>query len=77
MAREGVAFRKYPTFYSLAERQGVLLGSAYKVCDCAKFFTYYIAEAQKSVFSQLLAQVNFSSFFLWMAQQMLAIKSKK
>ena len=30
LAREGLAFLKYPVFHSLAERQGVLLGSLYK-----------------------------------------------
>ena len=64
LTREGVAFHKYPAFHCLAERQGVRLGSSYKRSDCAKQFTYYIAEAQRSVFLQSLSQVNFFSFLM-------------
>ena len=64
LAREGLAFHKYPTFHSLVERQGVRLGSSYRGCDSAKLFTYYIAEAQRSVFLQSLSQINFFSFLM-------------
>lgn len=46
LAREGAAFHKYPAFH---ECQGLQLGSSYKRSDCVKQFTYYIAEAQRSV----------------------------
>ena len=46
LAREGVTFLKYPTFHALVERQGVNIGSSYKHADCAKTFTYFIAESQ-------------------------------
>ena len=39
LAREGLAFLKYPLFDALAERQGVELGTSYKIADSAKFFT--------------------------------------
>jgi hypothetical protein len=64
LAREGIAFQKYPVFHCLAERQGVQLGSTYKRSDCAKLFTYYIAEAQRSSFLQRFSQVNFFSFLM-------------
>ena len=64
LAREGVAFHKYPAFHCLAERQGVRLGSSYKRSDCAQQFTYYIAEGQRNVFQQSLSQVNFFSFLM-------------
>ena len=64
LAREGVAFHKYPASHCLAERQGVRLGSSYKRSESAKQFTYYIAEAQRSMFLQSLLQVNFFSFLM-------------
>ena len=33
LAEEGVAFAKYPSFHSLAEKQGVNLGSSCKGSD--------------------------------------------
>ncbi len=41
LAREGIAFLKYPPFHALAESQGVELGSSYKRADCAKTFTHF------------------------------------
>ena len=64
LARGGLAFLKSPVFHSLAERQGVLLGSSYKGSDCVKHFTYYIAEAQRSIFMQSLSDVSFFSFLM-------------
>jgi len=54
IAREGVAFLKYPVFHNLAERQGVNLGASYKRNDCAKLFTHFIAEAQRRKFMSFL-----------------------
>ncbi len=65
LAKEGVAFAKYPTFHSLAERQGVNLGSSYRGSDYAQQFTYYIAEAQRGAFVDLLSsKVRFVSFLM-------------
>ena len=40
------------------------MGSSYKRSESAKQFTYYIAEAQRSMFLQSLSQVNFFSFLI-------------
>ena len=39
LAREGLAFLKYPLFDALAEWQGAELGTSYKIADNARFFT--------------------------------------
>ncbi len=49
IAREDIAFLKYPAFHALAERQGVNLGTSYRRNDCAQQFIYYIAKAQKTI----------------------------
>ena len=54
LAREGIAFLKYPPFHALAESQGVELGSSYKRADCAKTFTHFIAESQRQNFLHFL-----------------------
>lgn len=64
LAREGLAFLKYPSFHALAVRQGVELGSAYKRSDCAKVFTHFIAEAQRKQFLDSLSDVRFFSFLM-------------
>ena len=52
LAREGLAFLKYPAFHDLAVRQGVELGYSYKRNDCAKLIVHFIAEAQRNYFLQ-------------------------
>lgn len=64
LAREGIAFLKYPVFHALAERQGVKLGSSYKRNDCAKLFIHFIAEAQRKDFLTMIAKTNFISFMM-------------
>ncbi len=50
--------------HSLAEKQGVNLGSSYKGSDYAKQFTYYIAEAQRIYFYESLANKTYVSFLM-------------
>ena len=65
IAREGLAFLKYPALHALAERQGVELGSSYKRNDCASLFVHYIAEAQRNAFLQSIsAKIKFFSFLM-------------
>ena len=64
LAREGIAFFKYPTFHALAESQGVDIGSSYKGADCAKTFTHFIAESQRQSFLHSLSTTKFFSFFM-------------
>ena len=46
MAKEGLAFQKYPALHELEAQHGVDLGFAYKTKDSAKTFTHFIAESQ-------------------------------
>ena len=64
LAKEGIAFLKYPIFHSLAEQQGVTLGSSYKGSDNARLFTDHIAEAQRNMFYQSSADIHFISFMM-------------
>ena len=66
LAREGLAFLKYPSFHALAERQGVELGSSYKIADSARIFTHFTAESQRQQFCQSLSTTStlFFSFLL-------------
>ena len=50
LAKESLAFRKYPALHALEERHGVDLGFAYKTKDSAKKFTHYIAKDQRQSF---------------------------
>lgn len=65
MAKEKVAFRKYPALYALETRHGVNLGEAYKTKDSAKNFTHFIADTH----SQMLT----STVSSWMDQLMQAM----
>ena len=64
LAKEGVAFVKYPVFHSLAERQGVDIGSTYKTPDSARLFTHFIAESQRQIFLSSLSSTPFFSFLV-------------
>ena len=66
LAREGLAFLKYPAFRELPECQEVELGSTYKRSDCAKVFTHFIAEAQRKLLLDSLSGVRFFSMAQWM-----------
>ena len=61
LAREGIAFLKYTAFHSLAERQGVNIGSSYKG---AETFTHFIAESQRQSFLQSMSTTKFFSFLM-------------
>ena len=60
MAKESVAFAKYPSLLELEKRHGVDLGHAYTAAaDSAKLFTCFIAKSQqKSFFSTLYQTVR-------------------
>ena len=64
MAKEKIAFRKYPTLHNLEVHHGVNLGISYKTKDSAKNFTHYIAMAQRQQFFQSLQGVSFYSFII-------------
>lgn len=55
MAKERMAFRKYPALHDLESRHGVDLGTAYKTKDSARSFTHYIADTQRQNFVQMLS----------------------
>ena len=61
VAKEGVAFRKYP---ALEERHGVDLGFAYKTDESAKTFTHFIAESQRQCFLDKCSSKFFYSFLM-------------
>ncbi len=69
IAREGIAFLKYPVFHALAERQGVNLGTSYRRNDCAKQFIYYIAKAQKNHLVEVLKEKNFDGWLHRLCKQ--------
>ena len=64
MAKESLAFRKYPALHALEERHSVDLGFSYKTSDSAKTFTHYIAQSQRQSFLHSLSSSNFYSFLM-------------
>ena len=60
LAREGIAFLKYPTFHALASSQGVNIGSSYKGADCAK--TFHALHSRKSATGLSSGYVYYSFF---------------
>ena len=64
MAKENMAFRKYPALHELEVRHGVDLGESYKTKDSAKIFTHYIAESQRQGFFHSLSTAHFFSFLM-------------
>ena len=50
MAKEGMAFSKYPALYNLESQHDVDLGLAYTNDVSAKSFTHYIALSQRDRF---------------------------
>ena len=50
MAKESIAFAKYPSLLELEKRHGVDLGHAYTTADSAKLFTGCIAKSQRQSF---------------------------
>lgn len=50
MAKESIAFSKYPALLQLEERHGVDMGHAYGTAESAKSFTGFIAKSQRQGF---------------------------
>lgn len=65
MAKEGMAFKKYPIMHALEERHGVDLGFSYKSPPSAKMFIHYIAQNQReSLLNSLSTTSSFYSFLM-------------
>ena len=64
MARECLAFAKYPALHKLELRHGVDLGQVYKTKDSAKLFSHYIAEGQRQELFKSLSTSCFYSFLM-------------
>ena len=64
MARECLAFAKYPALHELKLRHGVDLGQAYKTKDSAKLLSHYIAEGQRQELFESLSTSYFYSFLM-------------
>lgn len=65
MAKEGMAFKKFPALHALEERHEVDLGFSYKNAPSAKTFTHYIAESQRQSFlASFFATSSFYSFLM-------------
>ena len=64
LAKENLAFRKYPAIHQLESRHGVDLGQSYTTKDSAKSFFHYIAESQRTAFINTLSTMHFYSFLM-------------
>ena len=64
MAKEGLAFRKYPSLHELEAHHGVDLGFSYKTKNSAEAFTHYIARSQRQLFVQSVSAVSFYSILM-------------
>ena len=64
LAKENMAFSKYPAIHELEIRHGIDLGHSYATKDSAKLFTHYIAESQRSAFMRSLSIVHFYSLLM-------------
>ena len=64
MAKEVMAFSKYPTLYNLESRHEVDLGVAYKNDVSAKSFTHYLAQSQRDHFVRSLSKSYYFSFLM-------------
>jgi hypothetical protein len=64
LAKENLAFRKYPAIHQLESRHGVDLGQSYTTKDSAKSFSHYIAESQCNTFINTLSTMHFYSFLM-------------
>ena len=61
LAKENLAFRKYPVIHKLESRHEVDLGQSYATKDSDKLFTHFIAESQRSAFMQSQSTTLFCS----------------
>ncbi|XP_065903507.1 E-selectin-like isoform X3 [Dysidea avara] len=64
MAKEGIAFEKFPALHQLESHHGVDIGSSYGTPQSAKLFTHYIALAQQECFFAQLSKSKFYSFLM-------------
>ena len=64
LAKENLAFMKYPAVYQLEAKHNVDLGIAYKTKESAKSFVHYIAESQRASFIRSLSKCRFYSFLM-------------
>ena len=64
MAKEGLAFRKYPSLHELEARHGADLGFSYKTKNSAEAFTHYVARSQRQLFVQSVSAVSFYSILM-------------
>ena len=64
MAKEGIAFEKYPALWELEARHEVNVGHAYKMARSAKLFTHHIAQCQHQQFLGFISQNKFYSFLM-------------
>ena len=64
MAKEGIAFEKFPALRELQSRHSVSIGSTYITPQSAKLFTHYIALAQREGFISQLSVTKFYSFLM-------------
>ena len=64
LAKEGIAFEKFPALCELEARHKVDLGHAYRTAPSARSFTHYIAKAQRQQFIEDLSEKKFYSFLM-------------
>ena len=62
LAKEVMAFKKYPATYRLEARHGEELGNAYQSKESARLFTSHIARQQRKRFIAKFSYVHFFSF---------------
>ena len=60
LARESLAFVKYPAIHALSEH----FGNSYKTANCTKLFTHFIVESQRKSFLQHLVKTKIVSFIM-------------
>ena len=60
LAKENLAFTKYPSIYKLEQRHGVDLGQAYQGRESAQVFAHYIAQSQRREFHRNLTSQFYS-----------------
>lgn len=64
IAKENMAFRKYPAIHKLESCHGIDLGQIYANKDSSKSFTHFIAESQSNAFIQSLSTAHFYSILM-------------
>ena len=64
IAKEGIAFSKYPALYDLESQHDVDLGVAHKNDVSAKSFTHFIAQCQRDNFVCSLSNSHYFSFLM-------------